>query len=85
MSVNKRKPICAYILINVKLGFTDDVLDKLKKIPGVTSIAVITGEYDVIIRLETDDLEEMHSRTLDIHVIDGIYETTTSIIQLEYT
>ncbi|MHA1366201.1 MAG: Lrp/AsnC ligand binding domain-containing protein [Candidatus Heimdallarchaeota archaeon] len=95
MSANKRKPICAYILINVKLGFTDDVLAKLKNIPGITSVAVITGEYDVIARVETDTLEEMHDRTLDIHVIDGrtldihvidgIYETTTSIIQLEFT
>ena len=85
MSANKRKPICAYILINVKLGFTYDVLSKLKNISGITSVAVITGEYDVIARVETDTLEEMHDRTLDIHVIDGIYETTTSIIQLEIT
>ena len=84
MSATKKKPICAYILINVKLGFTDDVITKLKTIPGITSVAVITGEYDVIVRLESDSLEEMHDRTLDIHVIDGIYETTTSIIQVEY-
>jgi DNA-binding Lrp family transcriptional regulator len=84
MSATKKKTICAYILITVKLGFTDDVITKLKTIPGITSVAVITGEYDVIVRLETDSLEEMHDRTLDIHVIDGIYETTTSIIQVEY-
>ncbi|NPE10052.1 MAG: Lrp/AsnC ligand binding domain-containing protein [Asgard group archaeon] len=85
MSANDKQSICAYILINIKLGFTEDVLAKLKKIPGITSVAVITGEYDVVVRLETDSLEEMHDRTLDIHVIDGIIETTTSIIQKEFT
>lgn len=85
MSANNKKTLSAYILINIKLGFTEDVLAKLKEIHGITSVAVITGEYDVIVRLETDTLEEMHERTLDIHIIDGIIETTTSIIQKEYT
>lgn len=85
MSANDKRAICAYILINIKLGFTEEVIAKLKEIPGITSVAVITGEYDVIARLETDSLEEMHDRTLDIHVIDGVFETTTSIIQKEFT
>lgn len=85
MSANDKKAICAYVLINIKLGFTEEVIAKLKEIPGITSVAVITGEYDCIVRLETDTLEEMHDRTLDIHIIDGIFETTTSIIQIEFT
>ncbi|MBK5114612.1 MAG: Lrp/AsnC ligand binding domain-containing protein [Candidatus Heimdallarchaeota archaeon] len=85
MSANDKKTISAYILINIKLGFTEGVIAKLKEIPGITSVAVITGEYDAIVRLETDSLKEMHERTLEIHVIDGIIETTTSIIQVEFT
>jgi DNA-binding Lrp family transcriptional regulator len=70
--------------MTIKLGSTNDVLAKLKKIPGITSISVITGEFDVIARLESKTFEEMFDRTQDIHLIDGIEETTTSIIQKEF-
>jgi len=70
--------------MTIKLGSTNDVIKKLKQISGITSIAVITGEYDIIIQLEAESLEEMYERTQKIHVIDGIEETTTSIIQKEF-
>ncbi|NHJ40583.1 MAG: Lrp/AsnC family transcriptional regulator [Asgard group archaeon] len=84
MNTNTKETLRAYILMNIKLGSTNNVLAKLKQIPGITSIAVITGEYDVIVRLETNSFEEMFDRTQDIHLIDGIEETTTSIIQKEF-
>ena len=74
----------AYILVTIKLGKTNEVLAKLKQIPNVTSVAVITGEYDIIIRVETNTMDEMYNRTQEIHLIDGIIETTTSIIQKEF-
>ena len=81
---NDRELMKAYIMITVKLGSTNDVLSKLKKIPGVTSVAVITGEFDIIVRVETETMDEMYNRTQEIHLIDGITETITSIIQKEY-
>ncbi|MHA1155196.1 MAG: Lrp/AsnC ligand binding domain-containing protein [Candidatus Heimdallarchaeota archaeon] len=74
----------AYILINTELGMTNDVLAKLKKIPGIITVAVITGEFDIIARVETVDMNEMYNRTQEVHLIDGIVETTTSIIQKEF-
>jgi len=84
MSTPSKEEMKAYILINVKLGKTNEVLAKLKKIPGITSLAVITGEYDIIARVETIDMNEMYNRTQEVHLIDGISETTTSIIQKEF-
>lgn len=74
----------AYIMLNVTLGKTNEVLDKIKKIPGVTSVAVITGEYDILVRIEGETMEQMYNTTQEIHLIDGISETTTSIIQKEF-
>lgn len=84
MSSQKSDEMKAYILINTELGMTNDVLAKLKKIPGITSVAVITGEFDIIVRIETVDMNEMYNRTQEVHLIDGIIETTTSIIQKEF-
>ena len=84
MSTTVKEIMKAYMLINVELGRTNEVLAKIKLIPGVTSVAVITGEYDIIVRLETLTMDEMYNRTQEIHLIDGIIETTTSIIQKEF-
>ncbi|NHJ85669.1 MAG: Lrp/AsnC family transcriptional regulator [Asgard group archaeon] len=84
MATNLQDMIKAYILISVRLGKTDEVLKKLKQIPNVTSVAVITGEYDIISRVETQTMDEMYNRTQEIHLIDGILETTTAIIQKEF-
>lgn len=84
MTTTIKEIMKAYVLINVELGRTNEVLSKIKLIPGVTSVAVITGEYDIIVRLETLTMDEMYNRTQEIHLIDGIIETTTSIIQKEF-
>ncbi|MFW9922059.1 MAG: Lrp/AsnC family transcriptional regulator [Candidatus Thorarchaeota archaeon] len=84
MSSDIKELLKAYIMLNIELGKTNEVLTKIKKIPGVTSVAVITGEYDIIVRLETLNMNEMYNRTQEIHLIEGIIETTTSIIQKEF-
>ncbi|MHA1556570.1 MAG: Lrp/AsnC ligand binding domain-containing protein [Candidatus Heimdallarchaeota archaeon] len=84
MSSQNVEVMKAYILINTELGMTNDVLAKLKKIPGIITVAVITGEFDIIARVETVDMNEMYNRTQEVHLIDGIVETTTSIIQKEF-
>ncbi len=74
----------AYVMCTVQLGKTNEVLAALKKIPNITSVAVITGEYDIIVRVETKTMDEMYDRTQEIHLIKGIVETTTSVIQKEF-
>ncbi|HUT80918.1 MAG TPA: Lrp/AsnC ligand binding domain-containing protein [Candidatus Bathyarchaeia archaeon] len=84
MSSDDSENVKAYIMLSVKLGKTNDVLAKLKQIPNVTSVAVITGEYDIIVRVETVTMDEMYNRTQEIHLIEGILETNTSVIQKEF-
>ncbi|MHA1212967.1 MAG: Lrp/AsnC family transcriptional regulator [Candidatus Heimdallarchaeota archaeon] len=84
MSTDNVELIKAYIMLAVKLGETDSVLSKLKQIPNVTSVAVITGEFDIIVRVETETMDQMYNRTQEIHLIDGVLETFTSIIQKEF-
>ena len=43
MSENTKETFRAYVLMTIKLGSTNEVLAKLKQIPNITSIAVITG------------------------------------------
>lgn len=84
MTDTTEKLLRAYILMNVRLGKMNHVLSQLKTIPGVTNIAAITGEFDIIARVETESMDELYNRTQEMHLIEGISDTITSIIQKEF-
>ncbi len=74
--------ITAYVLMKIDIGSTEDVVDKLRLIEKANKIAVTTGEFDVIVRLEVDSLEELYDITVrKIHSIHGIKETTTAVVE----
>ena len=83
MSSTAPEIIKAYVLISVSLGKTKEAIKNLKQITNITSVAVITGEYDVIVRIETSSINDLYNCVQEIHLIDGIIDTTTSIIQKE--
>ncbi len=76
--------IYAYIFIKVAIGQLETVLDRLKNIEEAESIAVTTGEYDIVLRIKVSSLEELYRVTIEkIHKIDGIVNTLTHIIEKE--
>jgi len=75
--------VVAYILINVAIGKVDHVMSKLREIENVKSIAVVAGEFDLIVRVEVKSLEKLFDVTEKIHRIDGITKTTTHIVEKE--
>lgn len=76
--------VSAYIFFDVKLGRTQEVLDQLRKIPCITKVAVVTGEWDIVARIQVETLEELYKETSErIHLIEGIIDTQTAIIEKE--
>ncbi len=74
--------VLAYILMDLELGKTDDVIEALRKIDEVTTVAATTGSYDVVLLLETTNLEELYEITVQkIHRIPGIKETQTAVVE----
>ena len=72
----------AYILMDVELGKTDEIVEAIRKIDEVTNVAVTTGNYDVVVLLETNSLEELYEITVQkIHKIPGIKETQTAVVE----
>jgi DNA-binding Lrp family transcriptional regulator len=72
----------AYVLMEIEIGKTDDVVDHLRKIPQATKIAVTTGGYDIVILLEVANLEELYEITVHhIHTAPGIKETQTAVVE----
>lgn len=51
----------AFVLIIVKPGNEDLVYEKLNDIPQVKEIYKVYGEYDIIIRIEIENIKELDS------------------------
>ncbi len=78
--------VITYILVSVDLGESDSVLRNLIKIAEVRSASVVSGIYDLIVRVETDDLAQLHKITTHkIHKIPHIIRTTSLVVGSELT
>ncbi|MFZ8824386.1 MAG: Lrp/AsnC ligand binding domain-containing protein, partial [Desulfurococcales archaeon] len=42
-----------YVLIQTQVGRVGDVLDRVKALKGVVEAHSVTGEYDIICKIET--------------------------------
>lgn len=74
--------VLAYIFMEVEIGMTDDVVDELRKVDEATTVAETTGSYDIVVLLETQNLEELYEITVQgIHKIPGIKETQTAVVE----
>ncbi len=71
----------AYILIKVKAGKTKDVVQSLKKIPGVEQAHSCFGRPDIIVFISVQDERALSDVVITkIHSVDGVEETDTHIV-----
>ena len=75
--------INAYILLSMKTGNSDNALKEMRKLENVEKISIVAGEYDIVIRVRVDTLEELLEVTNDIQMIEGVTKTTTQVIEKE--
>ena len=70
----------AFVLIETAVGKTRDVVRALANVPGVVSVNVVTGPYDIIAVVEASDLNSVGDLvTGNIHTISGIVRTVTCL------
>jgi len=72
--------VIAFILIKTSLGKVDECLNSIKKISGVKEAYSVTGIYDIIVKVEVDDVKMLKDVVVNgIHRIEGIESTMTLI------
>ena len=80
-SPDRRKATCrvsAYILILTEVGKAAQVATQGAAIEGVRAAEDVTGPYDVIVRAEANDMDELGRMVVaKIQAIDGIDRTLT--------
>ena len=71
----------AYLLLIVETGTEEEVMRSLKSIEEVKEARIVYGLYDIIIRVETETMEEMKNLVNGrIRRLDKIRSTMTLIV-----
>jgi len=68
----------AYILIQTEVGKAADVAKAIAEIKGVTLAEDVTGPYDVIVRAEGTNVDELGQMVVSkVQAVSGITRTLT--------
>jgi len=77
--------ILAYVLFKVASGTEREVAQKLIEFNEVIQADIIFGEYDVIARMATTDLDKLEAFVSEsIRTVPNVLVTSTMIISREY-
>ncbi|MGB9125081.1 MAG: Lrp/AsnC ligand binding domain-containing protein [Nitrosotalea sp.] len=70
----------AFVLLNVDYKQQKNIIETAKKIPMVKDVKTVYGIYDVLIILQSDNMQEIKTAIdVDLHKIDGINNITSLI------
>ncbi len=70
--------VVAYILIQTEVGKAATVAEKIVEIEGVQQAEDVTGPYDVIVRAEARNIDELGKLVVArVQAVDGITRTLT--------
>ncbi len=76
----KKRPVRAYVLINVRAGRSKSVAQQLAELPGVRSAHACWGVPDVIAYVEVGSQRELDNLIMErIQRMDGVERTDTHI------
>ena len=73
-------PIRAYLLVEAEAGKGNAILSTVRAMPETVQADRVTGPYDLICVLESDDLDKLGNMVRDtIHNIPGVIRTMSCL------
>jgi DNA-binding Lrp family transcriptional regulator len=70
--------VTAYILVQTEVGKAAQVAEKIVELEGVQQAEDVTGPYDVIVRAEARDIDELGKLVVArVQAVEGITRTLT--------
>jgi DNA-binding Lrp family transcriptional regulator len=76
--------IKALSLIRIQSKYSEKVIESLRKIEEIDSITLLTGEFDGILEIKIEEMEELYKIFEKIDKIEGINETNTHVVMKEF-
>lgn len=73
--------IAAYVLMRIKPGVERNVLNTVRKLDQVKVVETLYGEYDMLLKVKLETLDELDSFIFDtVRTIKGVERSTTLIV-----
>ncbi len=70
----------AFILINANVASEEELITKLREIPGVVEANIVYGIYDIVVKVQADTHDELRSlTTTKLRHLSNIRSTMTMI------
>jgi len=70
----------AYLLIEVQVGKTKQVVENIRKLQGVASVDAVTGPYDAIAIIQAETLQDLGDLIVaKVHSLGGISRTVSCL------
>ncbi len=70
----------AYVLMNVDYKQQKNIVEQAKKVPTVREVKTVYGIYDILVILESSNMQEIKNAIdVNLHNIDGINNLTSLI------
>jgi DNA-binding Lrp family transcriptional regulator len=70
----------AFVLLNVDYKLQQNIIAAAKKIPIVKEVKTVYGIYDVLIIVQSENMQDIKAAIdVDLHKIDGINNITSLI------
>lgn len=69
-----------YLLVEVEVGRLDEVLRRMKAVPGVTEVQAVTGPFDLIVKVQAPHINDALDTVVHkIRRIPGLKSTETLV------
>ena len=73
--------LSAFILIEVAGDHTKSAYKTVQRISGVKAAYTVSGTYDLIVQVETENLETLSDLLMSkIRAVDGVTKTNTCLV-----
>jgi DNA-binding Lrp family transcriptional regulator len=73
--------VSAYVLVTLNPGTEKDMLKKIAHLDEVQKVSMMYGEYDAIIKVYTENLDQLNEFLTDkLRVLPDIFQTATLIV-----
>ena len=69
----------AFIMMNVNLGCETEVLKALRNIQGFDEAFYVLGDYDIIVRVSANTLDELNQIVSHVRKMGNVRSTATMI------
>jgi DNA-binding Lrp family transcriptional regulator len=71
----------AFVLINTELGTELDAVRSIKNIPGVTEAYLVYGTYDIIVKIQGDNLDKVKQTiTQSLRTMSNVRSTLSMVV-----